>query len=767
LPGFYRPQRINFFQETIVRVLPELDSPRTRSLAPAPRQAFPLADSDEENRLPVLSHRHLLWKRRWTILPIALAFFILVLFGTLRQRPTFHASGSLEIEMPKSSVASLGELFQDQAVPDSYLQTQVAILSSSQLASHVIDHLALTAPGSGGAAPNPMDPPDFQRRTSVTILKGTRMIEVGFDSESPDLAAQTANQLMTLYIDQVRDRRSATAQSASTWLLDQVHQTKAKLEQDTIALQKYEDDHRLLFVESVDGAQQNVDSERLQQLQTELTRVQTARIEKESLHRQVQSGDLSILRSPLLDALLGKESELASQLANLSAKFGPKYPQILQIREELKQIHVAQDDERKRLLNHVTADFETSVRQENLVLQAFQKQQGLVSSTTQQLLQDTFLKHEVDLDKQLCEGLLRQMNDAGVSARFDVPNARIFEAAEAPASPSKPRVAYNLILGALIGLAFGIGFVFTRDYLRDTFQTQEDVEAALNIPLLGVIPAAPRVRDALSSQRKPGFRVVIRLGSNGIGAVGPQVSDGWFRLDRSGPEQFVLSESIRNLRTSFLFALDGALPRTVLISSAVPSEGKTTISTNLSIALAQLGKRVLLVDADFRRPSVHKIFFGDFGTGLASYLEGPGDWQEFVRPSGVPGLDIFAGSEKPRHPAELLSSSRMEEFLHQAEMVYDVVVLDSPILLNMADSRVLASHVEAVMLVVHSGLTPRKLVKQACANLRNVPGRVIGVVLNQVDTSGEDYSYPRSDESEESEYSENSHETLRDRRATA
>jgi succinoglycan biosynthesis transport protein ExoP len=744
-----------------MRVQPELDSPVSTPLSRAINQPFPLQDSTVESRLSISSYRHLFWKRRWTILPIALSVFLLFLFSTLKQQPAFRAQGTLEIEMPKSSVASIGELFQDQAVPDSYLQTQVAILGSSQLASHVIDHLGLTTRTSRDAAPNPMDPADFQRRLSITIQKGTRLIEVGFDSESADLAAKSANQLMTFYIDQVRDRRSASAQSASAWLLDQINQTKTKLEQDTLALQRYEEEHRLYFVETVGGVQQNVDSERLQQLQAELTRVQTSRIEKESLHRQVQSGDLSILRSTLFDELLKKEADLGAQLANLSSKFGPKFPQILQLQEELKQVRSAQDDERKRLLQRVSADYQTSVRQEALVLGAFQKQQELVSSTTQQLLQDNFLKHEVDLDKQLYEGLLRQVNDAGVSTRFDAPNARIFEAAQAPSFPSRPRVAYNLILGAFAGLSLGIGFVFTQEYLRDTFQTQEDVEASLNIPLLGVIPAAPRVRFSAPSQSHPGFRVVIRLGSNGIGAVGPQVSNDWFRLDRSGPDQFALSESIRNLRTSFLFALDGALPRSILISSAAPSEGKTTISTNLSIAIAQLGKRVLLVDADLRRPSVHKIFFGDAGTGLASFLNSPGDWQEFVRPSGVAGLDLIAGDERPLQPAELLSSARMRDLLRQAVMVYDVVILDSPILLNMADSRVLASYVEAVALVIHSGLTPRKLVKQACANLRNVPGRVIGVVLNQVDTSGEDYAYGYSEESTDIE------EDAHVRRATA
>ena len=428
-----------------MRILPELDHPLPAPASPAPRDAFPLDDPSAESGTSIATYCHLLWKRRWTILPIVLAVFLLFLFSTLRQQPTFLAKGTLEIEMPKSSVASLGELFQNQAVPDSYLQTQIAILSSSELASRVIDHLGLMASGSHDAPPNPMAPADFQRRLSVNVLKGTQLVEIGFDSESPVVAAQSANQLMNFYIDQVRDRRSAMSQSASTWLLDQLHQTKSKLEQDTLALQQYEIEHRLFFFETVGGVEQNVDSERLQQLQAELTRVQTARIEKESLHRQVQSGDLSILRSTLFDELLKKDAELAAQIASLSSKFGPNFPQMVQLQDELKQVRVTQEEERKRLLQKIFADFETSVRQEALVFQAFQKQQELVSSTSQQLLQDTFLKHEVDLDKQLYEGLLRQMNEAGVSARFDAPNARIFESAQIPAFPSRPRMSYNLI----------------------------------------------------------------------------------------------------------------------------------------------------------------------------------------------------------------------------------------------------------------------------------------------------------------------------------
>jgi len=731
---------------------PELASPVVRPVALLPGRQALFPDTGDVPLRPLSSYRQLFWRRRWTIFLIAFAVFLVFLYVLLRQQPMFHAKGTLEIEMPKSSVASLGELFQDQTVPESYLQTQVAILMSPRFASRVIGQLGLTSPlASREAAPAAMEPSDFQRRLAVNVMKGTQLIEVGFDSESPDQAAEVANQLMAFYIDQVRERRSATAQSASAWLLDQLNQTKTKLEQATGALQRYEEEHRILFVTSLDGAEHSVDSERLQQLQAELTRVQTLRIEKESLYRQIKSGDLSVLRSPVLEELLQKEDDLAVQLAQLSAEFGPKFPHVLQLQEELKQARAAQEAERERLSQKTASDYQTSIRQEALIQATFQKQQELVGNSSQEMLQDMILKREVDLQKRLYEGLLQQINEAGVSARFNAPNARIFEPAEASAVASRPRLAFNLILGALTGLIVGMGLVSLQENLRDTFQSQEDVETSLNVPLLGVIPAIPRHHLAPPRERHLFPRVIIRLGSNGNGAAAPQVSKDWFRLDSAGPDNFELSESIRNLRTSFLYALDGAPPRSVLISSAVPSEGKTTIAANLCIALAQLGKRVLLVDADLRRPSVHKIFFADEKPGLVSYLLGNGNWRDFVHATGVSGLDIIAGAERPLHPAELLSSPRLDEFIRQAALEYDVVMLDSPILLNMADSRVLASLVESVVLVIHGGQTPRKLVKQACANLRNVPCRLIGIVLNQMDISGEDYAYGYSHGSEETE----------------
>lgn len=356
------------------------------------------------------------------------------------------------------------------------------------------------------------------------------------------------------------------------------------------------------------------------------------------------------------------------------------------------------------------------------------------------------MKRDVDLDKQLYEGLLRQMNEAGLSSKLAATSASIVESAPIPTSHIRPKTAYNLILGAFAGLTLGIGFAFFQEHLEDTFQTEEDVELHLNLPLLAVVPAISISNSSpiQNGWTYTGTQPTLLLGDGAGGAKPLPGGEGWFHLDRDSEDHFELSEAIRNLRTSLLFALDGARPQTILISSALPSEGKTTISANLSVALAQLGKRVLSIDGDLRRPSLHKFFGMTNSTGLTGYLQGRQDWRKTVSPSNVKGLSVIVSGGTPANPAELLSSDRMKELIRQARAQYDVVIVDSPTLLHMADSRLLASYVEAVVLVVKSGFTPKKLVKQAFTNVRSVSAKVVGVVLNQVDLSNKEYSesYP-------------------------
>ncbi len=710
-----------------------------RTARPVRESIRPLVDHTSDHPVSVSTYARIVWNRRWAAIPVALGVFLIILFATIKQRPVFRSTGSLEVDMPKGAVTGMNSLFQIQTASDNYLQTQAEILRSRAFAATLVHKLA---PLQIADAPHGDSGPESIYTTvhglAVEVLPGSRLLQISDESTSPETAARVVNTVMALFIEKSGQQRTESAQNASSWLLNQLNETRAKLDQATQSLQRYELDHQLLFVTSKDGVQQSLASERLEQMQLNLTQAHEIRMEKKSLNKRAQSGDTSVLHDAAIDDLQTKVTALEQKLSQLGQKFGPNFPEVKQATTELQALREKESAARTSAVQTSALDLEAEVRQEESMRVDLDRQQKLVTGDTQQLLQDGILKRDVELDKQLYEGLLRQMNEAGISSKLDEPSSRVVESAQIPEASIRPRVAYNLILGAFAGLSLAIGFVFFQEHIQDTFQTEDEVEMHLHLPLLAVVPAAP-IRNLIDPAWNFNARNAARLADSGNFSTNID-PENWFRLDRDGGNHFELSESIRNLRTSLLFAQNGVFPHSILVSSAVPSEGKSTISANLSVALAQLGKRVLSIDGDLRRPSVHRIFSLANSTGLSEYLQGQGDWHSVIRPSGVPGLHVIVSGSRPPNPAELLSSQRMQELLRHAVTQYDVVVVDSPTLLHMADSRLLASYVEAVVLVVKSGDTPKKLVKQAFANLRSVSARVAGVVLNCVNLRTQEYS---------------------------
>ena len=710
-----------------------------RTARPVRESIRPLIDHTIDRPVSVSTYARIVWNRRWAAIPVALGVFLIILFATIKQKPVYRSTGSLEIDMPKGALTGVSGLFQNQVASDNYLQTQAEILRSHAFAAkleHKLSPLKIADAPHGDSGPESIN--TTVHGLGVEVLPGSRLIQVSDEATSPETAARVVNTLMALYIEKSGQQRTESAQNASSWLLNQLNETRAKLEQATQSLQHYEMDHQLLFVTSKDGVQQSLESERLEQLQSNLTRAHEARIEMELLNKRAQAGDTLALHDQALDDLQTKEAALEQKLSQLGQKFGPNFPEVKQVSTELQTLHASEAGARAWAVHTSMLDLEAAIRQEDFMRADLDRQQKLVTGDTQQLLQDSILKRDVELDKQLYEGLLRQMNEAGISSKLDEPSTRVLESAQIPESSVRPRVAYNLVLGAFAGLSLAIGFVFFQEHIQDTFQTEDEVEMHLHLPLLAVVPAAP-IRNLIDPAWSFNARNAARLADSGNFSTNID-PENWFRLDRDGGNHFELSESIRNLRTSLLFAQNGVFPHSILISSAVPSEGKTTISANLSVALAQLGKRVLSIDGDLRRPSVHRIFSMANSTGLSEYLQGQGDWHSVIRPSGIPGLHVIVSGSRPENPAELLSSQRMQELLRHAVTQYDVVVVDSPTLLHMADSRLLASYVDAVVLVVKSGDTPKKLVKEAFANLRSVSAKVVGVVLNCVNLRTQEYS---------------------------
>jgi polysaccharide biosynthesis transport protein len=700
---------------------------------------MPLLSVAPDDRIPLRLYLRVIWNRRWLILGIVLATLSVIAIRTIRQKPIYKALGTLEIDMPAKSVPSIQDMFPSASVPDAYLQTQSKILSSGQLTSQVMDKLNLSStPETGLSSSRWSEQLTFQKQLDVQVVKGSQLVQVGFQSQDPSLAAKIVNELMALYIKQIQDDRLETANDASGWLLGQVKETKAKLDESTDALRLFEREHQVVSVNPDHDRLMNIDGERLQELQTELATAERTLLEKGSIHRRIRAGDTQMLQSGLLDDTLRKEADLEAKLVELSDKFGPKFPQVQRTQLELATVRRTLATERDRLSKESEAVYQSAVDQEALTRSEVEEQRQKVSGGSDQVIQDNTLKRDVDLNQQAYEGVLQKLQEATTSASLKTVSARIVDPAEPPAVSSYPGLGRNLSLGLMLGLSAAIGIALAEELLRDTIKTPGEVEFDLNVPMLGVVPAAGGLMMLRSPDAK---RNGFRVRGPGRRSTDKPESGQWFRLDRDGPNHWELSEAIRNLRTSLMFALDGKGAQSVLFSSSVPSEGKTTISSNISISLTQLGKKILMIDGDLRRPCLHRVFSISNRIGLSAYLQEDCEWEDIVQPSNVPGLDVIVCGERPPNPAELLSSDRMRRIIQQAKLRYDVVVVDSPTLLNMADSRILASYVDSVVLIIRSRATPKVLAKQACANVRGADATIIGAVLNRLETGDSDYSY--------------------------
>lgn len=720
--------------------------------------------------LDLRAYGRILRKRFATIAIVFFVVFAVSLIATLKEKPVYRAQVLLEIQKENADIPTIKDLYELESVSDSYLKTQDTILASESLAERVIDQLRLDTLREFNAprwwslerfrsAPRKqtfaLGPPSaahgsavyqrvlerFQDRLSIEPVMQSRLVTVRFDSGNAELSARIVNTLADDYIDQSLEARWAATQKATDWLSQQLVGIKAKVEKSEEQLQDYARHNGLVFLENDKGASENVANERLQELQEELTKAQADRYEKEAVYRLVQSGDYGslpgVVENKLIQDLSERLAELKRQLAELSTKFNAEYPRVKELQSQLDEIEATLKEERQRAADKITNEYLAAVRREGLVEQALGDQQKQVDAIAEKAVQYNILKREVETNKQMYEGLLQRLNEAGVSASLKASNIRVVDSAEPPAKPAKPRIPLNLAVAALLGLGLGVSTAFLQERLDDTLKGADDVERVFGLSALALIPTVRSLHGDRPSVRKLLDRTLpLKSAHNGHNGTASNPAARWHRidLDRDHGEkpQAALVEAFRSLRASVLLSTADHPPGSLLITSTQPGEGKTTVATNLAISLAQLGQRVLLVDADLRFPSLRRLFRTPESLGLVSYLTGQQDWRAAVCPSGSPGLDLLLCGPVPPNPAELLSSKSMGALLSAAKSEYGFVILDSSPLLTLADSRILAALVDGVLLVVKSGATPREQVMQSQTGIRSAGANLIGVVLNNV-----------------------------------
>ena len=698
-------------------------------------------------------------KRKWTIILCFSGIFIAVAIASLKMTPIYEAGGSIAVNKTDPGLVSFkdsGSVSVDYFDPAD-LDTEVKILQSDLLALQVIKQLNLDKRSELGRkpddasslnlAPDPLQTDSartsallagFKGNLRVSLLPNSRIIELHYRSPDKNLAANIVNTLAATYVEQNFKTKFESTMQAADWLSKQLVDLQMKVETSQEKLVKYQKQHEILGIDE----KQNITTAKLDELNKELTSAESERMEKESVYRLIQSGDPDVIASTtsgagsnggtgansgssLLDNLRTKQADLKIQVAELSTQFGPSYPKVAQLSNQLKEIIVQIQAETKKIAGHVRSQYMASLQRENLLRAALEKQKQEANKLNQSAIEYSFLKRDVETSRQLYEGLLEKLKEAGVTAGLRSSNVKIVNAARVPMAPSEPNIPRNLAFALVLGLTSGVGLAFLLENLDNTVRTPEQAQIISGLPSLGMIPQGSKSIEA-SNQK----RLTVASSKEAV------------ELVTQARPQSQMAESYRALRTSLLLCSSGAPPKIILVTSALPQEGKTTTSINCAIVLAQKGVRVLLIDADLRRPGVHKTLGMGPRSGLSNVLTGSATLQQTITRSPlVPSLFVLPSGTPPPNPAELLASSNMKDVLVELRDQYDHIVIDTPPTLSVTDAVVLSTKADAVVLVIRSGVTTKGALRRSRDILMQVNAKVTGVLLNAVDLNSPDYYY--------------------------
>ena len=714
-----------------------------------------ILDVSPEESPRLLDYWKVVLKRRWAVLTCLLIVFTTVAVGTFKEKPLYAGRVLIEINPEEPQVLSFQQIAQTGPSWDiqSYRETQYKILRSRSLAERVVRDLRLYQYPEfyqshkyfglvtkdpkeipSASDPNPPDPnsdayrnsvSNFMSMVGVNPIERSNLVEVSFYSQNPSLAARIANQLGEDFIDQNLQVKWNEALKASEWLSGRLVELKAKLKSSEDALQAYAAKNSILFIQNAVNAQaQSMANARLEQLEEEYTKAQGDRAKKEALYSLIQAGKVQdlpgTLDNRLIQALEQTLSDLRRQYSELTATVKPGYPKAMALKKQIDTLQANVDRQKQALTQNISQEYEAAITREKYLGQLINQQEQLVDTVSQKTIQYNILKRDVDTNRSLYDGVLQRMKEAQVAAGLNASNIMVVDPAQVPEAPSKPRFVFNLALGFILGLSLGVGLAFFQEYLDNTLKTPDEVESLLRLPSLGLIPSIH-----LNGSSKQGL-TTLGAGSN--------VSYG-LALQKNP----MAAEAFRSLRTSILLSAN-PIPKILLVTSALPGEGKTTTTVNLGATLASLGSKVVIVDCDMRRPSCHRAAGVKNSPGFVQCLTGRVQLSEAILPvDGVPNLSIIPCGPIPPNPAEVLSSPLTAELLKRLLAEFEYVLVDSPPILSVADSRILATITDAVVLVTRAYETPYEVVRRARALLYGAGARILGVALNDVNIHKESY----------------------------
>jgi capsular exopolysaccharide synthesis family protein len=733
----------------------------------------------EKKEIDFLDFLRIAQKRKWIITSCVLIIVILAGVYTFTRTPLYRAKAKILLEDPRTTVMNVEELFNSSYVGEAYLTTQLKLLQSRTLAERVARRLKLgdrhevrdtfrkkenliqTIKGFvvRWIVPQKKEEQDelevnveedrhsqyapfVQRDLGIDQIEETKIVHIYFTSASPVLAADIVNTIVEEFKNFSVELRYEATRQAAEFLNEQQTQLKAELTAKENELQKYGADKKILIRDdekaTVIGKFESLNNAYMEAI--------LVRIEKEGFYREMRNMDVDSIpqevKNSLLTSLRSEYISLRNEYETKKKYLKPDHPEMRNLQAKLTTTRDALEIELEKAKEAALKEYQAALKKEKDLSAVLEEQRREVMQMNSNAIHYRSLKIEIENIQNLLNELSSRQNETLVSARlkgYMTSNIKVIDSALVPTTPFSPNKKRNMILALILGLFVGFGLAFLVDYLDNTVKGPEEVEKLVGLPSLGIIPALS------SNNSKSKYRYTYYSQDCGDNKSEDsqhleEIED--IELINYFFPKFHIGEDYRTVRTSILFSHAGDSPHTISFTSTFPQEGKTSTVINTAVSFAQLEKKVLLIDGDLRKPRLHKIFEARNRIGLSSCLIGISSVEEAIQETSVENVWLLPSGLHPPNPAELINSKKMESLVKTVGDKFDVVFIDSPPVLAVVDSVVIASMTEAVVYVIKEGKTSRKTLVKAVDELNRVQANILGVVFNGVKMKKQGYYSP-------------------------
>jgi polysaccharide biosynthesis transport protein len=699
--------------------------------------AEPLLIDSQDNQISVVQFWRVLQKRRWLVLSSLATVILLVTAVSVILPKRYEASSRLLLDLEGSGDLGLEQMVLPLGLDmNTKLETQIRIVQSDTIAINVIKQLGLHHnKGFAGQFVDTtgadLDSLDLEKRVklltlfrkslNVQLVPKTQIIDIHFRSKDPNLAAEIANAVANTYIEHnFQTKYKATIQT-SDWLTKQLDDLKERAQTSQEALIAYQKKVGILGTDET----HNIVTDKLEELNKQLSAAEADRIVKEAKYRIAMTENPELIANiapeSVLGALYKERAEARAQYAQFAVKYGASYPRVMQLQSQMNELDSAIADEVTKVGDVVHAEYKAALESEEMLKTSFSRQKQDAYKLNEDAIQYAIMKRDVESSRELYEGLLKKLKEAGILAGLKSSNINIVDQASVPIEPVEPKIALNIALGLMGGLLFGMALAFVVENVDNSIRTPQDIDVYCSLPSLGVIPS-------------------VMVGEHGHKLLHSTATRQFIQPVTVEHRNSSSAEAFRALRTALLLSSPGAPPQVIMVTSGMMQEGKSFTSLNLAVVLAQTGQKTLLMDADMRRPTIHKYLGISGAKGLSACLAGTETPESVVvAVEGIPGLYVLPAGHMPPYPSEMLASEAMPRLLQHWREEFRYIVIDTPPILAVTDAAVCARIADVVVLIARARKTGRQSLIRARDVLRKVRANIAGVVVNDLSFNSVEY----------------------------